>query len=297
MSKNPHLTRLLHIDEIYPGHPLPPRPGEDRPALSPFGRLAMGQLLGKSSILIYDGDTSGVQQSAVDMITVEGDDLDATQLVLTLQPPRVIPIAFDAVERVLAQQNLTGEQTNAEITAGNFPGSSEAIRWPPLEAQIVFGTGGVNTSVAVDYVNGVTVSVVASFLRVRAIVTQSKDNGSVYGTSAAYYLAANVGPGFAEAHAQRTIFVGSLAADASSDVLDVPRFAKLAMLCGWRTGSPQLPAGWIRFFQDPQGLYGVGDFFLSGSSRIEVPNGAMYFSIVNGSGLTLNMSTIFELAI
>ena len=293
-------ARLLHVDPPYPGNGLPPRPGEDRPGLSPFGRLAMGQCLGKSSILIYDHCADVVQQAGVDMIVVEGDDLDAIQLSLTLHPPRVIPLAL--CELPLALQNVTGEQTNAEVSnVCDFPGTDEPIRWPPLEALIEFGVGGVATKVIVDYLNGVTLSVTASYLRVSALVTQTKHCNDIYGTSAAYYLAAHVGPGYAKAHAQRTIFVGDVDDDDESDVFDVPRFAKAGVLIGCRDRhhkTPTLTKGWIRFWQDPKGKHCVGDFFVSDYQvHINVPNAALYFSVFNESGHEMKMSVIFELAL
>ena len=260
----------------------------------------MGQVLGKSSILIYN-DGEGVQQAPVDMITIEGDDLDAQQLVVTLHPPRVIPLSFADVTATLDQQNLTGEQTSADVTSARFPGTDRPIRWPPLEALVEFGTGGVNTKVIVDYANGMTLTVLASFLRVSAIVTQSGGNGGLSGTSAAYYLAAHVGPGFAESHAQRTIFMGAVPDRVESAVLDVPRLAKIATLIGCRAHphrAPTLTIGWIRFFQSPDGHDCVGDFFVSDhQSRVEIPNGALYFSVFNESGHTMKMSVIFELAL
>lgn len=298
MSRNPRLPRILHVDAFHPGNGLPPRPGEDRPGLSPFGRLGMGQNLGKSSILIYDHHVEAVQEAAVDMIVVEGDDLDACQLILTLHPPRVIPIAFDEVSSRLDQQNITGEQTNSEVTIGDFPGTDKAIRWPPLEALIEFGVGGVNTKVTVDYMNGVTLSVIASFLRVRALVTQTRD---IAGTSAAYYLAAHVGPGFAEAHVQRTIFVGAVDNHDESDVFDLPKFSKVAMLVGCRDHHHRHPVqtiGFIRFWQSPNGRNCVGDFLVSDHQcRVEVPNAAQYFSVFNESGHKMKLSVIFELGL
>ena len=298
---DPRLPRSLHTEPLYPGHGLPPRPGEDRPGLSPFGRLAMGQNLGTSSILIYDHNADTVQPAGTDMVVIEGDDLDACQLVLTLHPPRVVPVSFNEVRSRLDQQNLTGEQTNAEVTVEDFPGTDHPIRWPPLEAVIEFGTGGVNTKVVVDYLNGVTISVVASYLRVQALITQSHHTGDISGTSAAYRLAANVGPGFAEAHAQRTIFVGDVGEKEDSGVFDLPRFAKVAVLIGSRSHRrhhPRLTIGWIRFWQDPDGHHGVGDFFVSDSQlRVEVPNAAQYFSVFNESGHKMKLSVIFELAL
>jgi hypothetical protein len=298
--RDPRLPRLLNTEALYPGNGLPPRPGEDRPGLSPFGRLAMGKCLGIRSILIYDHHIDTVQQSGVDMIVVEGDDLDATQLSLTLHPPRVIPLAF--CELPLDFQNVTGEQGNSEVTVCDFPGTKEPIRWPPLEALIEFGVGGVNTKVIVDYLNGVTLSVIASYLRVSALITQTKNCGEGFGTSAAYYLAAHVGPGFAESHARRTIFVGDVDDHDESEVFDVPRFAKAAVLLGCRDRhhkSPTRTIGWIRFWQDPKGEHCVGDVFVSGQyqSRVEVPNAALYFSVFNKSGHKMKMSVIFELAL
>lgn len=291
-------VRLLYGTPLYPGNGYPARPGEDRPGLSPFGRLAMGQTLGKSSILVYDPSIAEVQQAPVDMITIEGDDLDAQQLVLTLHPPRVIPLPFARVQARLDQQNLTGEQTNAEVTTGAFPGTSLPVQWPPLEARIEFGVGGVNTTAIVDYSNGVTLTIQASYLRVSALVGQPGPSSGVVGTRAAYYLAAHVGPGFAEAHAQRTIFIGSLANGVESDVLDMPKFAKVATLVGTRIGgAPVVTQGWIRFFQSPDGTNGVGDFFVSGQTHVEVPNGSMYFSVINQSGQQMKMSTVFELSL
>lgn len=298
------LPRPLHVDPIYPNNGFPARPGEDRPGLSPFGRLAMGQSLGKSSILIYDHHVDTVQQAPVDMISVEGDDLDAQQLIVTLHPPRVIPLSFDQISERLDQQNMTGEQTNAEVTPCDFPGTGKPIRWPPLEALVEFGVGGVSTKVVVDYMNGVTLSVSASFLRVSGLITQSRRSGDIFGTSAAYYLAAHVGPGFAESHAQRTIFVGDVDDHEGSETLDVPKLSKIATLIGCRDHhehshhAPTLTIGWIRFWQSPDGTNCVGDFYVSDhQSRVEVPNAAQYFSVFNESGHKMKMAVIFELAL
>ena len=298
--RDPRLPRLLNTEALYPGNGLPPRPGEDRPGLSPFGRLAMGKTLGISTILIYDHHTAGVQPGMNDMIAIEGDDLDACQLSLTLHPPRVIPLCFGDLN-ARHDQRLTNEQSNSEVVSYDFPGTYEPIRWPPLEAAIEFGVGGVSTTVVVDYLNGVTLSVEASYLRVRALVTQSKCDSGIWGTSAAYYLAAHVGPGYAESHAQRTIFAGEVDDHANSDVFDVPKFAKTGTLIGCQSHhhkKPILTTGWIRFWQDPKGEHCVGDFFVSDhQTRVVVPNAALYFSVYNDSGHVMKMSVLFKLAL
>jgi hypothetical protein len=254
--------------------------------------------------LIYDHEIEKAQQAPVDMITVEGDDLDAWQLVLTLHPPRVIPLPFDEVRQRLDNQNLTGEQTNSDISPRHFPGTKRPVRWPPLEALIEFGVGGVSTEAIVDYLNGVTLSVTASYLRVHALVSQSKRDGDIFGTSAAYYLAAHVGPGFVKSLAQRTIFVGDVRNREESDVFDVPKFAKRASVIGSGRShahhhhrEPILFTGWIRFWQSPDGSGGVGDFFVSGNQPMasDIPNGGQYFSVFNESGRHMKLSTPFEL--
>jgi hypothetical protein len=304
MIQSGHRPWALSGDPTYPGNGYPPRPGEDRPGLSPFGRLAMGQTLGTSSILIYDSAIDDVQRAPTDMITVEGDDVDAWQLTVTLHPPRVIPLPFENVLERLDQQNLTGEQTNSEVTVCRFPGTKRPIRWPPLEALVEFGVGGVSTQFTVDYINGLSFGVIASYLRVSAIVSQSRRDGDIFGTSAAYRLAAHVGPGFVEGHVQRTVFVGDIDDHRESDVFDVPKFGKVAFLSGCRRHhherhhAPSATMGWIRFFQSPDGTNCVGDFFVGNhESRVEVPNGGQYFSVFNQSGHKMKMSVIFELAL
>lgn len=298
-SLRPVEVNPLYGHPIYPNNGYPARPGENRPGLSPFGRLAMCQTLGKSSILIYDARADPRKIPIVDMIAIEGDDLDAQQLVLTLHPPRVVPLPFSAVRDVLGQQNLTGEQDNAEVTAGNFPGTPHPIRWPPLEAQIEFGVGGVSTKAIVDYTNGITLSVQASYLRAHALVSQSRE-GDIFGTSAAYYLAAHVGPGFAESHTQRTIFLGEVDDGDETPAFDVPKFAKLARLVGCRAdcGAPVITVGWVRFWQSPNGTNCVADLFVANhETRIEVSNAGQYFTVLNQSGHCMRMSVIFELAL
>jgi hypothetical protein len=259
---------ILRTDPRYPGNGLPPRPGEARPGLSPFGRLAMGGNLGVSSNLIYDHRSDVTQVAPVDMINIEGDDVDACQLSVVLHPPRVIPLRFDDLRGLrLDTQNITGEQTNCEVSCDDFPGTDHSIRWPPLEAEIEFGVGGVGTKFVVDYVNGMTVSVIASFLRVRAVVTQ---NGDVDDGD-------------------------------ESHIFDVPKFAKLAQVIGTRKRHrhhPKLTIGWVRFWQDPKGHHPVGDaFFSDHQCRVDVPNAAMYFSVFNESGHKMKLATVFELAL
>jgi hypothetical protein len=280
------------------------RADEGRFGGSPFGRLAMGGSLGKSSILIYDPCVGGEQPAEVDMLSIEGDDLDAGQLVVTLHPPRVVPIAREDIP-INYQTSPSATQSNSEVEITPFPGDRAPIKWPPLEAAIEFGVGGVSSKVVVDYINGVTLSVTASFLRVHATVTQSDQCNGISGTAAAYHLAAHVGPGYCSARAQRTIFVGTVCDDEESCVFPVPRFSHVATLigCGHECGEhcverPKCTKGWIRYWQSPDGTNCVGDLYVSDQhQRIEIPNAAQYFSVVNDTDHKMKMAVIFDLAL
>jgi hypothetical protein len=88
-----------------------------------------------------------------------------------------------------------------------------------------------------------------------------------------------------------------------SDVFEVPKFARRAYVVGCdNTTPPALAAGYLRFWQSPTGNAGtsnVGNFFVNGNQPVafDVPNGAMYFSVYNGSGTDMKMNVIFELGI
>ena len=282
-----------------PGRILPPNPGEDREGLSPFGRLAKGCALGKSSILRYDASVSGVQDAGVDMLTVEGDDLDATQMIITLATPRVIPLAFADLQ--IDTQNITGELDNLEIGSEIFPGTAGPVSWPPLEALVEFGVKGARAKAVVDYIQGMTFSVVASYLRVHALVTQSEANGGFVGSSAAYFLAAFVGPGYARGDVRRTVYVGVVNNNAPSGIFAVPKFASRATVVSCDTTvPPNVTSAFLSFFQDADGVNNVGNYFQSGNSAppFDVPASAAYFSVYNdGMGVNTRFAVIFELAL
>jgi len=285
---------------IFPGRGYPPNPGESRPGLSPFGRLAKGNPLGKSSVFVWSAAAERSQQGPVQLLQIEGDDLDASQLLVTLAPPRVIALPFADVQLDIDQQILTGEQGNGEVTAGDFPGTASRIAWPPLEAVLEWGVKGAQAKAVVDYVNGLTVSVVASYLRVYAQVSQTIDVGAFAGTSAAYYLAAFVGPGWTKTGtAQRTVYVGSVVNGDSSAVFDVPRFARKAIVVGCDTTNPPgVTVATLQFWQSPNGTNNVGNFLQSGNQPLafDVPNAAQYFSVMNGMGNPVLFSVLFELS-
>jgi len=286
----------------YPGSGYLPRPGENRPDLSPWARLARGQPLGKSVNLAYNSNSATSQP--ISILQVSGDDADARQLIVTLGQPRVLSLAFSQTLAQSNPTNLSGEQDNAEmLERGNFPGTASPCAWPPFEAIIEWGVGGVSFKASVDFVNGSTIALVCTFLRVHGAVTANQADSGISGTSAIYALSAFVGPGFAQSHARKTIYVGSLDLTEESDVFPVPPFARTALVVGQDPAAlPAVTVATIRFWQAADGVAGatcVGNFFISGNQSIPVPvpAGAAYASVLSGTGATSRFSIVYDLAI
>jgi hypothetical protein len=259
--------------------------------------------MGKKAVLIFNANGAAKQRSPVPILSIEGDDADAQQLVVTLSTPLVVPQAFEETLAHINGQNISGEQDNLQIQSrGTFPGLVTPIQWPPIEAILEWGVGGTSNRCAVDFVNGATVSLVASYLRVFAAIVSGEDI-DISGTSAAYTVAANVGPGWARpGTAQKTVYVGSVASLAESEVFAIPKFARSAYVVGCDpAASPtvEVTVATLRFWQSPDGTNNVGNFIASGNQPLPffVPNGAAYASVINGMGVASRMSIIYNLAI
>lgn len=279
----------------YPGHGYPPRRGDDRPAGSAWGRLCRGGALGKKASLVYDADAT-VPHLSLPILQLNGDDADAQQVVVTLSTPGVVAQPFTSLLRFNAQ-NLSGSQDNAQVTTGNFPGDGAPISWPPIEAVIEWGVGGHSSKAVVDFVNGATVGLTASWLRVSAVVT---NDPGVSGTRGVYEIAAFVGPGYARGGAQRTKYMDSVNAGAESARFPVPSFAKRAYVVGRVEGAtPPVTAATLRLWQSPSGTGNVGNFVFSGADHrpCDVPAGSAYASVVNQMGVTAKFCIVYDLAI
>lgn len=281
----------------YPGRGYPPRRGDDRPAGSPWGRLCRGGALGKKAQLVYDAADPAAQRSQTSILQVAGDDADAQQVVVTLSSPGVVALPFSQLLRS-APGNLSGSQDNLQVTTANFPGESAPIAWPPLEAIIEWGVGGHNSRASVDFVNGATVGLVASWLRVSAAVV---GDAGVVGTSAVYELAAFVGPGYARGGAQRTVYMDAIAAGAEGPRVPVPRFARTAYVVGRVEGAaPAVTTATLRLWQSPGAAPGnTGNFVFGGADHrpCDVPAASAYASVVNGMGVAARFSIVYNLAI
>jgi len=286
----------------YPRYGLPDRRGEGRAPGSAFGRLAFGGALGQRSILRYDATKSGDQSSPVDILTIQGDDLDALQLNVTLGAPQVVPVAFADLSAV-ADQDVRMTQDNFEVKgSGNFPGTVHPIEWPPFEAIIEWGVGGANFRAFCDFVNGQTVNLTASWLRVYGAVAIQEGAG-ISGTSAAYALSAFVGPGWTRSNAQKTVYAGSIDAATEGNPFPVPPFAKKAYLIGCdNSAEGAVTSGYLRFWQSADGITtgkNTGTFFQSGNQPIgfPVPAGSQYFTVLSGASSTTLYSVVFDLSI
>jgi hypothetical protein len=285
----------------FPGHGYQQRPGEDRPALSAWARLARGGALGKSANLIFNAGRVGPQPSPVSILQIEGDDADAQQLVVTLGQPMVVPEAFTTgLEFNL--QNLTTTKDNRQIQDQvNFPGLLTRIQWPPAVAVIEWGVGGSSNAAEVDFVNGATVAVVATYLRIKGAFDERLGSG-VSGTSAAYTLFAQVGPGLARTRAQRTIYAGRIPSLTEGAVFSVPKFAKRAYVVGCdEAAAPNtaMTVATLRFWQSSDKTNNVGNFFIAGNQPFScpIPNAAAYASVASGMATESLFSVVFELSI
>jgi hypothetical protein len=286
----------LYDGPIYPDNGYPPRRGENRPGLSPWGRFSKQGSPGKSSIIVYNGTDNGDQVASVQVLQLEGDDADACQCCITLLPPRVSTIEYALLQT--DPQNLTTTLDSNEVPTGVFPGTALPIAWPPFEAVIEWGIGGARARAYVDFLNGTTLNVIASFVRVYGAVAQGP-GVDLANTSAAYQLSAFVGPGWTKTGtAQKTVFVGEIANEASSAVVTVPPFARRVTIAGAAV-PPNITVGYITFSQSPDGTNPVGSFIVNGNqpNTFPVPAAGQYFSLFNQTGALIQMAAIFELSI
>jgi len=296
-EQSPPEVEPLYGDLRFPGHGLPRRPGEDRPGMSAWGRLSRGGALGKKTVLVYRNNADEAQRAETSILEIQGDDMDARQIALTLLPPLAIRLPFS---ETLARdpQNKTGEQGNEQYLSGNFPGTSAPIAWPPIEAVVSWGIGGASSQAIVDFVNGCTVNLVASFLRVHARVPA---NTGFSGTSALYTLAAFVGPGWPRpGSATKTVYYPTIGSGAESVALPVPPYARSACVLNRDdAGTPVATNATLRLWQSPNKTLSAGNLAFGGSSTLPQPisAAAMYASVLNGSATGSGFAVVYELSI
>lgn len=280
----------LFDDTRYPGQGMAARAQDEVPHLSPWSRMMRGQATGKRSVINYNAATDAAQASAVNILELRGNDQDACQIQVTL----VSPYAIVNDEIPIDIQNATGERDNANITP------TDALTWAPIIAILKWGTGGTFAFAEVDFINGTTINVPASSIDVFAAVPADAINQP--GTSGLYVASAFVTPGYPKpGNAQRTVFLGTLDPSEESDIFAIPRFAREITIVGAddTVGIPQVTVCYVRCWADAAGTINVGNFIVNGNQPISfrAPNGAMYFTVVSGTGIAMRFSAVFGLAI
>jgi hypothetical protein len=261
-----------------------------------WSRLVKGQPLGKMVNLEYDNASATGVVGPQPFFEVGGSDYDACQLQVTFDLPRVIPAPF--ISAPLDISNAQGSQNNLEVGAGDFPGTAAPISWVPIAILIEWGVNS-RTFAVVDFKNGAAARIVASWVRAFPIVTTDAAENAP-GTSAIYSLRANLGPGWPhERAAQRTIYVGELAAEgpgATSAVFATPPHAIAATIAS-NVAPPGATEGYIVFCQSPDGTNPLASYLVDDQpGRFDIPNGGAYWFIVNASGAA-KYQAIFDLAI
>jgi hypothetical protein len=300
------LHRYLGSYLRYPGHGLPERQQNTVPRMPGWSRLAKDAPLGQKTNIFYNPHVNKFQTDPVQILQLPGDegtDLDATQIQLVLAPPRAIP--REVIYLPADIQGMTGEFDNAAMASfGTYPGGIHPIAWPPFIYVVEWGVGGTRVRAEIDAVNGASVNLTASFVRVYGAVALDAIEGAPNpGTEGVYTLAAFVGPGFPrEGSAQRTVFLGELTAagtpDQSSEIFATPPLAKDVTVLS-NAGFGNVTAGYVTFSQDPGGLNPVATYFVNGNQpgSFRVPNGGAYFQVQSGLGVSAYFSAVFGLSI
>ena len=236
MSDHPRVEiyapRTLRDLVRHPGFGMPPRVDDlegtyQSERRSEWANLMRGQSVGKKTNMFYtfvppeDLPRTGpvAQNDPVVLFEIGGSDLDACQLQITLTNPLAIPATLAEVQDQLGgAQNMTGEYSNLQMANyGDYPGTANPIAWPPFACVIEWGTGA-RTYAIVDFLNGQTVNVSASWVRAWAIAPSDSES-TLASTSGLYSFLAFIGPGFPKTKgAQRSIQLGPQTAPYQSEI-------------------------------------------------------------------------------
>lgn len=295
---------VLYGDPRMPGAGYP-MPGRGAAAIaSAWGRLSSGDPKGRKTSLTFLSNGRTVQRGETNILQLAGDDCDAQNMIVTLGQPLAVNLPLS---QALAQNpsNQRTSQNNAEL-GDDFAGTGNPLRWPPFEAVVEWGVGGTQMRAVVDFLQGTTVNVTASWIRIGAAVVTG-DDLDISGTDAIYELFGLIGPGFTTPSAQKTVYVGSVPAQTESAVFPIPPFARGAYVVGCdESAAPAInvTVATLRFWQGLDGPAGppgncVGNFVVTGAQpdAFPVPAGAAYATVVNQMAVASRMSVVYKLSI
>lgn len=267
--------------------------------------LTEGKTIGKRSVAMFTTPTFNLKSvpGVIDMFTIQGDDQNALQLSVSVSPPRILSRNNAASVNLQALQNLTNTQDNVQLWKPAILGAQDPSAWANPIAILEWGIGGVqNQQIEVDVMNGTVVNICASYVRLKCGFAVDSQPGFFGDPNflVPYEFAAFIGPGRPkDLGAQRTVLVGGVDDGVETSIVPVPRFAKKITPSGIFGVAGHVFVGEIRFYRDILGVNDNGSFTFSDNvpGPFAIPNGAQYFSVVNGSGAQVSIQAIFDLAI
>lgn len=273
------------------------------------------------------GGTSLPRTPPTNLFEIGSVDEQALTLTVTLSQPRLIPAdKFPGgviPTNPLELADATGERTNASYAA-DVPAT---IDWLPGVAFLEWGIGGVQNSAEIDWVNGATLNITASWVRISAFVDAVHGGFGGSLTNSVLSLTAFVGPGTIDkgTSAQRTMQIGTIlpgpanpATNAgyptrgfgpnqslySPRIYPVPSMAKFVTLVGIDYGASSDVAGadWsllVLFFTSLGGSAVAAVRFTNASfGQAPIPSMARWFTIQNDAATVIEqVSAVFQLSI
>lgn len=276
--------------------------------------LTQGKTIGKKVMLYQEvlgyGPAGSDASIPVNILELVAPDRNALDLCITLRNPQNVGLDGGNLPPEQAQgniQQLTGETDSDTADFGINVSGPSGIGCPhnPV-AFIEWGIGGVQANAEVDFVNGTTINVRASFLRVSAFL-------EIFDTNFSWLtaLSAFVGPQIgANNVAQRTFTLPQTLTPLAADTMSgpVPRFAReftvghsininndrLPLLVTFERGNGLLNAGQSIYetVGDPAGAASQVVNALRPGERAPIPNGAMIWRMSNLSNPAVSGDSI-----
>lgn len=304
----------MSYDAFLPNNfpPFPPGAAQPPSTLPPsaWGKLVKGKTIGKSTNLVFDVSSFGVNGQGLpnvspqDILTVQGNDEDAMQMCLTLGVPEQYDQPFNAANTAnIASAQGSYDNINIVDTGmgggvgGVLTGNRNNRIWANLVAEVEWGAGGVFHRCEADFFNGLCLNLSGSYVRVRGFCEPNP-----VGFNSAYYrLSATLGPGYAKSiNAQRSVMAQSRPAiNTETPMYTVPRFAKTVTLTGANDAHDPF-VGTLRFYREPNlgNNNRVADMIFAGNNlqQFPIPNGAYYFTFFTGIA-NPTQTAIFQLAV
>ena len=298
--------------------------------------LTSGKTIGKSvNVAVPTNNGVAQQLPPNNLFEVGGANNNAMQLCITLGQPLIIP-SFQLPGGVIPPDQgdvlaATNARTNIDILTLPF----QNVTWIPTIAILEWGCGGVNFKAEVDWVNGTTINISASWVRLSAQIDVV--NNEIFGFSdAIMQLQGFVSPGGIQkgSGAQRTIDIGIVfhgppapgvfgasgfpgrgfgpnqpvvGSTYPVPIFPIPAMARtvvimavtptLALLFSNQDWSAQ-----VLFYRATSGdIIGASRFSNNNRDPVPIPNGAQFFSVQNEGNdvdhILFACQAIFQLSI